>query len=77
MKLTDLTTADLRRLATSAGTSLKYLQHVVATRRQPSVRMAIKLEAAAARLGWTLGRETMVQECKTCPYMRACRKGKT
>lgn len=76
MKLTDLSTTQLRRLATGAGTSLKYLQHIIASRREPSVRMASKLEVAAKRLGWEIGRETMAQDCNRCPYMRACKKGK-
>lgn len=75
MNLQDLTTPQLRRLATGAGTSLKYLQHIVASRREPSVRMAAKLEAAAKRLGWPIGRETLSQDCRRCPYMKACKKG--
>lgn len=74
MKLTDLTPDQLKRLAAEAGTSLKYLQHIVASRRSASVRMAARLEAAGRRLKLPLGRETLNADCKACPYLKACRK---
>jgi hypothetical protein len=74
MTLSDLTPTQLARLAVEAGTSAKYLKHIIDGRRSASVNMAARLEAAGRRLRLALGRETMSADCRACPYLKACRK---
>lgn len=76
MILADLTDAQLERLAAEAGTSKKYLKHIIAGRREASLRMAVRLETAAKKFKWSIGRETLTQDCNRCPYFRACKKEK-
>jgi len=70
--LTTYTLDDLRALAAKAGTSLKYVQHIASGRRQASAAMAGAIEKAS---GGDVGRETLCAACKSCPYLKACRKG--
>lgn len=74
MTLADLTHEQLARLAAEAGTSLKYLKHILDGRRNASVKMAAKLEAASRRLRLPVGRESLAAECAVCPYLKACKK---
>ena len=68
-----LTRATLRTLAKRIGTSLRYLDHLAAGRRTPSVEMAIKIEVASRG---AVPRESFDVACKGCKYLRECKKGK-
>lgn len=71
MKLSHLTLLELRDLAKRAGTSLKYVQHLASGRRQASATMAGAIEKAS---GGEVGRETLCAACRSCPYLKKCRK---
>ncbi len=72
MKLKDLKRDQLRALALRVPTSLRYLDHLAAGRRAPSVEMAIAIERAS---GGTVPRESFDVACKGCKYLRKCKKG--
>jgi len=73
MKLKDLKRDQLRALAARVPTSLRYLDHLIASRRAPSVEMAIKIEQAS---GGTVPRESFrALPCARCKYLRECKKG--
>lgn len=74
MKLSHMTLADLRDLAKRAGTSFRYVQHIASGRRRASAAMAGAIEKAS---GGEIGRETLCAACKSCPYLKACRKGES
>lgn len=71
MKLNHMTLPQLKALAVKAGSSLKYLQHLSSGRRQASAAMAGVIEKAS---GGEVGRETLCAACKSCPYLKKCRK---
>ena len=71
MKLNHLTLPELKALATRAGTSLKYIQHIASGRRQASAAMAGAIEKASRG---KVGRETLCAACESCPYLKKCRK---
>lgn len=73
MKLSELTPAQLKRLAALAKTSYDSLRHVTAGRRGASSEMAIRIERAARRMKLDLRREDLNAGCAGCEFARKCR----
>ena len=73
MKLSELTTAQLKRLAVLAKTSYDNLRHVRTGRRNMSSEMAIRIERAAKRMRLDVRREDLNSGCKGCEFARKCR----
>lgn len=74
MKLVDLTPDQMRKLAVRAKTTLDYLRHLSRGRRQASADMAARLERASKG---AIGRETLCDACRQCPYLKTCRNMET
>lgn len=72
MKLADLTPQQIRDLAPRVPTSTDYLRHLANGRRKASAETAAKIESAAARMGLTVGRETLCEACRKCKFRKAC-----
>ena len=74
MKIKDLTPEQRRRIATLAKTTDGALRHVQSGRRQASADMAIRVEAAAKRVGLSLPRESLCSACGGCDLAKRARK---
>lgn len=74
MKIEDLTTTQRKRIAALAKTSDGSLRHVQSGRRQASADMAIRVEAAARRIGLDIKRESLCAACGGCELARKARK---
>lgn len=71
--LSDLSPDQLRAVAAKVPTSVRYLQHIVAGRRHPSVDMAVAIENATRG---AVPRESFDVPCKGCKYLKSCKGGK-
>jgi hypothetical protein len=72
--LADLTPDQLRAVAVKIPTSVRYLQHIVAGRRTPSVDMAVAIENATRG---AVPRESFASlPCARCKYLKSCKGGK-
>ncbi len=72
--ITDLTHAELVKLAPFVKTSSGVLRAYQSEKRKMSASMAIRVEKAAKKLGWFLPREAHALGCANCEFARACRK---
>ena len=74
MKIKDITTDQRKRIARLAKTSDGFLRHVQSGRRKASAEMAIRIEAAAARVGVEIRRESLCAACGGCDLAREARE---
>jgi hypothetical protein len=74
MNIRDITPEQRRRIAELAKTTEGSLRHVQFGRRQASAEMAIRIEAAAAKCGLKIKRESLCAACGGCTLARAARR---